>query len=327
LDYAVNRHYDSQQGRFTQVDPIGMQSTSLASPQTLNLYAYCTNDPVNNTDPSGLGFFSWLGKLFKGIGKVLSAVGNAVGRVLNNRWVRIGVFIASFLVPFLAPALRAAIELALRIYNTAADIVSQLQLAGMLLQGKFKELGVSLGLSYVGSLVATIENGIIAGLQKALGTVKVNGAEFIDWRNFSFKKFASGVWSGFKTGLRDVANQLFRFRTDDGHKKSFWEKLANAVVPGYGNYCGPGIGLGAGQTGQAVDGVDSLCSAHDKVYQSEDNSIRLGGDKVLFRGLFSATPRLHLVDIAFGGRPSVGSTYKFSAILGFGGVIAYRSSR
>ncbi len=24
LDYAYDRHYDSQQGRFTQVDPIGM---------------------------------------------------------------------------------------------------------------------------------------------------------------------------------------------------------------------------------------------------------------------------------------------------------------
>ncbi len=29
LDYAVNRHYDPLQGRFTQVDPIGMRSTSL----------------------------------------------------------------------------------------------------------------------------------------------------------------------------------------------------------------------------------------------------------------------------------------------------------
>ena len=64
LDYANNRHYDPQQGRFTQVDPIGMRSTSLSSPQTLNLYAYCTNDPINHTDPSGLGFFSFLKKIF-----------------------------------------------------------------------------------------------------------------------------------------------------------------------------------------------------------------------------------------------------------------------
>ena len=67
LDYAVNRHYDSQQGRFTQVDPAGMDATSLSNPQTLNLYAYCANDPVNNLDPSGLGFFSFIKKIFKRI--------------------------------------------------------------------------------------------------------------------------------------------------------------------------------------------------------------------------------------------------------------------
>ena len=41
LDYAVNRHYDSQQGRFTQVDPAAMKFVNIANPQTLNLYAYC----------------------------------------------------------------------------------------------------------------------------------------------------------------------------------------------------------------------------------------------------------------------------------------------
>ncbi len=57
LDYAVNRHYSSAQGRFTQVDPIGMGATSLSDPQSLNLYAYCGNDPINQLDPGGL--FSW----------------------------------------------------------------------------------------------------------------------------------------------------------------------------------------------------------------------------------------------------------------------------
>lgn len=65
LDYAINRHYDSQQGRFTQVDPAGMKATKLEAPQTLNLYAYCANDPINQTDPSGLGFFSFLKKVFR----------------------------------------------------------------------------------------------------------------------------------------------------------------------------------------------------------------------------------------------------------------------
>jgi RHS repeat-associated protein len=74
LDYALNRQYDSQQGRFTQVDPIGMRSTNLEDPQTLNLYAYCSNDPVNNVDPDGLGLFSGIGKIFKSVVKFVKKV-------------------------------------------------------------------------------------------------------------------------------------------------------------------------------------------------------------------------------------------------------------
>ena len=67
LDYAINRTYDSKLGRFTQVDPIGMAAASLAAPQTLNMYSYCGNDPVNYIDPMGLFF----GKLFKWLAKAL----------------------------------------------------------------------------------------------------------------------------------------------------------------------------------------------------------------------------------------------------------------
>src|SRR5437588_1299859 len=81
LDYANNRHYDSQQGRFTQVDPAGMSATSLTSPQTLNLYAYCVNDPINHIDPSGLGFFSFLKKLVK---RVVHAAVHAVFTFLTT---------------------------------------------------------------------------------------------------------------------------------------------------------------------------------------------------------------------------------------------------
>lgn len=87
LDYAVNRHYDPQQGRFTQIDPLGMKSTSITSPQSLNLYAYCENDPINNTDPSGLGFFSFLKKIFK-----------AIAKVLTNKWVVIALSIAAAVI-------------------------------------------------------------------------------------------------------------------------------------------------------------------------------------------------------------------------------------
>ncbi|MBX7173975.1 MAG: hypothetical protein K1X72_23595 [Pyrinomonadaceae bacterium] len=54
LDYAVNRSYSSGQGRFTQVDPIGMGSGSLDDPQSLNLFGYVQNNPIDFTDPDGL---------------------------------------------------------------------------------------------------------------------------------------------------------------------------------------------------------------------------------------------------------------------------------
>ena len=86
LDYALNRHYDSAQGRFTQVDPGGMKATSLSNPQTLNMYAYCTNDPVNRTDPDGLGLISFFKKIFNWIKKhwkvILVAVAVAVAVLL-----------------------------------------------------------------------------------------------------------------------------------------------------------------------------------------------------------------------------------------------------
>ncbi len=78
LDYAVNRFYSAQQGRFTQVDPIDMDAVELEDPQTLNMYTYCGNDSINHRDPDGLFF----GKLWRGIknffnstiGKIAAAV-------------------------------------------------------------------------------------------------------------------------------------------------------------------------------------------------------------------------------------------------------------
>ena len=54
LDYAVNRTYNSGQGRFTQVDPIGMGDSTLGSPQSMNLYGYVRNNPIDFVDPNGL---------------------------------------------------------------------------------------------------------------------------------------------------------------------------------------------------------------------------------------------------------------------------------
>lgn len=79
LDYAVNRYYDAQQGRFTQVDPLGMKATSLVNPQSLNLYAYVENDPVNKVDPDGqLAFLAPL------VGAAIGAAGAIITQGITN---------------------------------------------------------------------------------------------------------------------------------------------------------------------------------------------------------------------------------------------------
>src|SRR5262249_1114174 len=53
LDYANARMYDSSRGRFMHPDPIGLGASDKSNPQSLNLYSYVQNDPVNFVDPTG----------------------------------------------------------------------------------------------------------------------------------------------------------------------------------------------------------------------------------------------------------------------------------
>jgi RHS repeat-associated protein len=50
-DYAIARFYVNRFGRFSSTDPL---SGNTSDPQSLNRYAYVTNDPINGSDPSGL---------------------------------------------------------------------------------------------------------------------------------------------------------------------------------------------------------------------------------------------------------------------------------
>jgi RHS repeat-associated protein len=54
LDYAQARYYAGTQGRFTSVDPL-MASAHAGNPQSWNRYAYVGNNPLNSTDPTGMG--------------------------------------------------------------------------------------------------------------------------------------------------------------------------------------------------------------------------------------------------------------------------------
>jgi len=54
LDHTWFRQYSSAQGRWLTPDPLGLASFDLSNPQSLNLYAYVLDNPVNLMDPLGL---------------------------------------------------------------------------------------------------------------------------------------------------------------------------------------------------------------------------------------------------------------------------------
>ncbi|MFI9241973.1 RHS repeat-associated core domain-containing protein [Streptomyces sp. NPDC053086] len=65
------RQYDPATGRFLSVDPL----LEPDKPQTLNGYAYASNTPVTNSDPSGTS---------DGLGGILGAIGAVLGGVLGG---------------------------------------------------------------------------------------------------------------------------------------------------------------------------------------------------------------------------------------------------
>lgn len=54
LDYFGARYYSSNMGRFSSPDPSGLLYADISNPQSLNLYTYVLNNPLSNTDPTGL---------------------------------------------------------------------------------------------------------------------------------------------------------------------------------------------------------------------------------------------------------------------------------
>lgn len=89
LNYASARFHSPRVGRFASMDPL---SGSLSSPQSLDLYVYATNDPINLTDPTGL----WPGDptvkcLLDSNGDCVGMAGAGGGGFDDGQWIDFGV--------------------------------------------------------------------------------------------------------------------------------------------------------------------------------------------------------------------------------------------
>ena len=75
LYYLQSRYYNPDMGRYINADDVeflGASGTSLS----YNLFAYCENNPVNNSDPSG--YISWYAVLASGIAGGLWCLGKYI---------------------------------------------------------------------------------------------------------------------------------------------------------------------------------------------------------------------------------------------------------
>jgi RHS repeat-associated protein len=329
LDYAVNRFYDPLQGRFTQVDPIGMSAAELINPQSLNLFAYVGNDPVNQVDPDGL-FWGAIGRFFKAVGRFFSAVGNAIARFLSIRWVKIATLVASALLLLgVGGILKTILQVVLKVQSIASNAAAQLQLWGLAFQGKFKELGTIIGRSLLFAPLATIEGAIRVGAKEGWQ----NGTGFLG----QIRGALRGAWSGFIQGLKKVYRTVTPWnRRHPGGSPGTGFK--NLLIPAFGIFCGPGV-IEADKSITPINSGDNGCRAHDLQYELLRAAKRLNLDEndeygwpqlsawasllgisqvgsqaeadwLLVKSLFRATVGSFLVDAAFGVRTA--HAYRFS---------------
>lgn len=256
LDYAINRTYDSKLGRFTQVDPIRMGSVSLSLPQSLNLYAYCTNDPINNTDPTGLGFFSFLKKLFKWV-MVAIAVVLAVMTI-----IAVPLTVAGILGAIGAGAGATSSVLGALGYRKAAMIFGLIAIAtgfGSLIAGEIgKYSWVTDGTSdhknaalfAIFSGVGAIANGYTKPKKKKSGGGQSKSCHFLQDYYPRFKSFFDSLWK--KT--QDSKTKTNRNGNESG---GFLTISSSRAIAGLGEEIGTGTYDGSSTTSTLPAAFDS----------------------------------------------------------------------
>ncbi len=118
LVHMQTRHYDPALGRFIMADSIPMGAFS---PQGLNRYAYCTNDPVNQTD--------------------------ATGTLSGNAWIAFGILVIAITIGIVAAIAGTLVTTTGGIaasLSPAAFYGSSLALASFMLAGWFTGLNMIL---------------------------------------------------------------------------------------------------------------------------------------------------------------------------------------
>ena len=78
LYYLNSRYYDPEIGRFINADDISILAEGKDIINGLNLYIYCGNNPIMNTDESGNAWWDWLISIFVAVVVIVAVVAVSV---------------------------------------------------------------------------------------------------------------------------------------------------------------------------------------------------------------------------------------------------------
>ena len=185
LYYYNARYYDPNLGRFTQPDDI---IPDLANPQSYNRYAYCVNNPLRYTDPTGHEFFN-------------ATSGDGNWGLINgpvpymNAKSTMGQIGAGFynVFPLVDNSIHQALRGVAAVDNAAGNVLHDTTLA---VTGDQRLAENSRNLTLLVGGVGEI--GKIGKLEKAAATVEKTGS--VKYH------YTSAPESSFKTGLREQSS-------------------------------------------------------------------------------------------------------------------------
>ena len=136
--YLNSRYYDPELCRFLNADVIDAPIADLYSLTDKNLFAYCDNNPVMKSDPSG-AWPKWLSGVANAIsGAFQIATGALLGATVG--WTGIGAVAAGFLI---ANGAATAVQGVGQIVNDVTD--SSLMREDNVIRTGFEEIGQAIG--------------------------------------------------------------------------------------------------------------------------------------------------------------------------------------
>ena len=176
-------------GRFITADPTIQRPYD---PQDFNRYAYCRNNPIKYIDPTGYGFWSWMGKL---IGAVAGAVAGYFGG------------------PAVGMAVYSAISSGISAMASGANVFQAMGVA--LVSGVAGYAGGALGSAYGGAIGAgswgtSLLSGMFAGAAGgAAGAAMTRGNVGMGALSGTAAGATMGAFSGIGGRLGDALGPMF----------------------------------------------------------------------------------------------------------------------